>query len=180
MVDSNLEEDVLQDQTSDDGHDADDEAILAAFNKKLESQGLRGTFTSLDDAAKSLKEAKRIASEGGRKKGTQESQIDSRDELLQRLYRQQNPDIDLVWEDLQDEAARLKTDPISLFEKSQYYKGEAKLRADEKKQKENEAKLTKPTDGAAVSQKEITTKEDFDKLSPSEKADFIIKMGKKR
>lgn len=102
--------------------------------------------------------------------------------VLKTLYFDKFPETKEVWEEVEKEAKLLGKDPFELYESSSYFKGEAKSRFDAKAEEErNKEKIAKPSGIPGSSKTDISKikPEEVDKLSPSQKSEWVKAQAKK-
>jgi len=103
--------------------------------------------------------------------------------VMKRLYFDRFPEAKEVWDEVEKEAKALNKDPFDLYESSNYFKGEAKAKAEAKRiEEETKNKIAKPSSDTGSSSKVDLSKvkaEDVEKLTPSQKSEWIRKQAEK-
>ena len=148
-----------QDSTPADGSESQDTSAskddeIAELKKEVQrlSKGFAKAFSEKGQEKKEEKETE----EGGKQETNP---------VIRSLYFKANPEAELIWDDVEKEANALGKDPFELYESSSYLKGEAKLKAEAKKEKdENGEKVSDP------SQKIEGKKKSSIKLTPQDRA----------
>ena len=169
---------------------------------QVESESVSSEFDSLfaddnstEEAPVSREEFERLRkgvakyfSEQGTKK--EETKVEPQEQtgpqpinpVLKSLYFKSNPEAELVWQTVEQEAKKLRKDPFELYEGSSYFKGEAKAKAEQKKvEEENKSKISNPSSGTAPKPLDINAvkPEDVAKLTPAQKSEWIREQARK-
>ena len=84
--------------------------------------------------------------------------------VVKKLYTEQKPEIEEVWDEVEEEAKALGQDPIEYFESKKGWQLEAKARLEAKKEKER-AKNNIDSPSSKITQ---DTKVDFSKIKPEQ------------
>lgn len=150
-----------------------DEAFLSKVNE-LEGRN----YKSMEAYEKTLKERnKAFAQNPQRKRAKATPKAQPQNSVVKNLYFNANPEAKNYWDNVEKEAARLKTDPFELYESSEYMQGEAKALA---VREENSNKLnTSPNVKAGNKEVSIESEEDLGNASAKERIEFFNKQVKK-
>lgn len=130
-------------------------------------------------ASQKGREKKEVKEDTGKKADTASDDVNP---VLKNLYLKANPEAETVWDDVVKEAKNLGKDPFELYESSNYFKGEAKARLAQKEEEEaNKAKIDRPSTGANLSKKDITSlsQEEVNKLSGKDMLKYLEAMAEK-
>lgn len=166
------QEDGDQESTQSDGSEDSEQAEVEALKILNEKTGRN--YKSFDDVSKTFKEASRIASQQGREEKSkpthQEKGVDNT--LLEELFIGANPEAQHVWERVKTEAKRLDTSPYSLWKESEFFRSEAKHKALQLAQDEENKRKTSNSSSDAIGNREISemTEEEIKKMPSSELA----------
>lgn len=177
--DEEEEDDGDDEEEEEDEDDLDDEASkksLAAYNKRVGKD-----YKSWDDVAKSEKERDKALAEGGRqrKKEAGDSKLKTPVSATEeRLLKLEDPNAVLVLDELKEDAKSSGKSILELWDKSSYYKKEAKARADAKAEEEKSKKdigtpSRKLGKQGKVDYSTVQTDADVAKLTPQQRAEFM-------
>jgi len=85
-------------------------------------------------------------SEQGRKRKEAEKQ-ETGNTVIKSLFFKANPAAELVWDEVEKEAANLGKDPFELYSNSSYFQGEARAKAEAKQREEQDkSKVERPSE----------------------------------
>lgn len=166
-------------EEDDDEEKLDDEASkksLAAYNKRVGKD-----YKSWDDVAKSEKERDKAIADKGRQQhkeagnSKQQMPVSATEERLLKL---EDPNVVHVMDELKEDAKASGKTVLELWDKSSYYKKEAKARAEAKAEEEkNKGNVGSPSrkvgNAGKVDYSTVKTDEDVAKLSTAQRAEFV-------
>ncbi len=171
-------EDESDDEEEDDDK-LDDEAsmrALSAYNKRVGKD-----YKSWDDVAKSEKERDKAISDRGRQQHKEAGNSKLKTPVSateERLLKLEDPSVVHVLDELKEDAKASGKSVLELWDKSSYYKKEAKARAEAKAEEEkNKNNVSSPSrksgDGGKIDFSAVKTSEDIARLSPAQRAEFV-------
>lgn len=173
------EEEDDSDEEGDDEEELDDEASkksLAAYNKRVGKD-----YKSWDDVAKSEKERDKALADKGRQPKKEAGNSKPQTPVSateERLLKLEDPSVVHVLDELKEDAKASGKSVLELWDKSSYYKKEAKARAEAKAEEEkNKGNVSSPSrkvgSAGKIDYSTVKTDEDIAKLTPAQRAEFV-------
>ncbi len=172
----NLEDLFADDDDSEDESDADKVKRLEDKIARIE-KGVKKLATDKGREAKQPEKTEEPKEEP-KTEPKEEPKKEPKDDgdLVEELLLIRHPEAEHVLDELKETAEMKGTSVLKLYRDSKYFQGEAKALADaQKSEEENKSKIKKPANGTPSSKKDVlaTKPEDVEKLSPSEKAQWL-------
>lgn len=175
--DDDEEED--SDEEDDDEEELDEETSkksLAAYNKRVGKD-----YKSWDDVAKSEKERDKAIADKGRQPQKEANGSKPKTPVSateERLLKLEDPNVVHVMDELKEDAKASGKTVLELWDKSSYYKKEAKARAEakaeEEKNKENVGSPSRKVGHAGkIDYSNVKSDEDIAKMTPAQRAEFV-------